>query len=311
MLCAVVLELSFRLPVVTKRTGGGTPGRLKWDREHLDPLGLANVGGSFRTLRGEKAKPRGYFRILVLGDSMSWGDKVARTQDTWPHVMQQELKSAGRDVNVINLARRGFTTVSEAKLLETQGWSYQPDAIVLQYFLNDPLPTLPGLGPGDAPWHHRPWWPGHRWLDRHSYFYSWAYWKMVMHRTAALYPRGFAHLHEETYAPWRQTKLALQRIGESARQRGVPAAMMIFPSFQVEGFDAVRYPYMRVHEKVVAAATRAGMPVLDLRPVYEQQGKAGRAWRELPNDGHPNAAAHALAAKAVAQWLIDLSWFKP
>lgn len=61
------------------------------------------------------------------------------------------------------------------------------------------------------------------------------------------------------------------------------------------------YPLASVHATVAQLALDAGLPVLDLAPVF-----AGMNTESLwvhPTDHHPNGEAHAIAARAVADWL--------
>jgi hypothetical protein len=55
--------------------------------------------------------------VIVVGDSFTWGDKVADIRDTWPYVLEQNLNRSGATVEVISLATPGYTTVNEAEAL--------------------------------------------------------------------------------------------------------------------------------------------------------------------------------------------------
>ncbi len=57
----------------------------------------------------------------------------------------------------------------------------------------------------------------------------------------------------------------------------------------------------RVHRALVAALTRLGIAVLDLRPLMEASGTP--LAHHFANDGHWNARGHALAAEAIAKCL--------
>jgi hypothetical protein len=83
----------------------------------------------------------------------------------------------------------------------------------------------------------------------------------------------------------------------------VPLVVAIFPLFGNPLDES--YPFRPVHEKVAAAAARAGGRVVDLLPVYE-----GLRWDVLVVDGardeHPNEVAHRIAARFLLRALDDV-----
>jgi len=92
-------------------------------------------------LRGREyryQKPAGIRRILVLGDSFTWGYGVG-DEDVFTEVLQRRLQSQGRDTQVINTGVSGWGTGQQYLFLKSEGFRYQPDVVVLAfYLLNDP-----------------------------------------------------------------------------------------------------------------------------------------------------------------------------
>jgi hypothetical protein len=109
-------EIAFRLPFVVARTGGNVPGMRRWAQENYDRLWEKNPLG-LRSFHLDHPKPQGALRVIVVGDSFTWGDKVADIRDTWPYVLEQNLNRSGATVEVISLATPGYTTVNEAEAL--------------------------------------------------------------------------------------------------------------------------------------------------------------------------------------------------
>jgi lysophospholipase L1-like esterase len=96
----------------------------------------------FRTnsqgLRGpERAipKPPGVFRIALVGDSVVEGVGLEREEDTLP--VQLERLLAGRSIEVINAATRGYNTQAEIELLRRRVVTYEPDLVVVVFVRND------------------------------------------------------------------------------------------------------------------------------------------------------------------------------
>jgi len=81
-------------------------------------------------------KPPGVKRIVSLGDSFTIGYEVDVDQ-TFSSVLEKQLTDAGYDVQVLNAGVSGFSTAEEALYLERELLKYDPDVVVLSYFVND------------------------------------------------------------------------------------------------------------------------------------------------------------------------------
>jgi len=82
-------------------------------------------------------------------------------------------------------------------------------------------------------------------------------------------------------------------------------ALVLYPLMESLESD---YPFVSIHELVSKMAKAAGLPVLDLAPVFS--GRNTVSLQAHPTDHHPNGKAHALAADAIATWLReDVSGF--
>jgi hypothetical protein len=89
----------------------------------------------------EPAKPAGDYRILMLGDSFVEGAQVpmeATVSRQLESLIQSGTPGRGRDV--INGGNAGFGTAQELLFWEHEGVTYQPDLVVLVYFVDNDLP---------------------------------------------------------------------------------------------------------------------------------------------------------------------------
>lgn len=303
---ALLGEAVLRLPWVVRRTGGSNPGMLAWESRHYDDVERRNPLG-LRSFHTAKAKAAGVRRIVVLGDSFSHGDLVARTGDLWPYVLERAIaQESGLTVEAINLGRGGLTTVNEAELLEEMGWRFQPDLVVVQFTLNDPLPSGPRMQ------HHNDGWffgtvpllpRFHPWLNNHSYFYSFVNMRFWALQMSVSHPRGYAALYDDAYPGWIACRAALGEMAASARNHGVPMLVLLFPLF-VDDLSTEGYPYLEPHRKIREAAEEAGIPLLDLRPVLASRDRRGRVWWAYPCDWHPSVEAHGVAGEALASEIL-------
>ena len=81
-------------------------------------------------------KPAGVKRIISLGDSFTIGYEVDVDQ-TFSAVLERQLTETGYEVQVINAGVSGFSNAEEALYLERELLKYDPDVVVLSFFVND------------------------------------------------------------------------------------------------------------------------------------------------------------------------------
>jgi hypothetical protein len=83
-------------------------------------------------------KPERTFRILVLGDSVTFGHG-ALSDTTYPYLLEQQLRAWRPDVpwEVWNLGVPGYNTAQELAYLRQVGPRYRPDLVVVGFYEND------------------------------------------------------------------------------------------------------------------------------------------------------------------------------
>lgn len=102
----------------------------------------ARVRTNAESLRAEREyarpKPAGIYRILLLGDSQTFGQGV-ELKSTFGALLEEELnrRAGGRRVEVINSGVDGYTTGQEAAFFESKGIHYQPDCVIILFIGND------------------------------------------------------------------------------------------------------------------------------------------------------------------------------
>ena len=83
----------------------------------------------------EYEKPPGRKRILVLGDSVVFGDDVYDFKNTMTRVLERMLDD--EDIEVLNFGVTGYCTRAEVELLKVKGLRYKPDLVILLFVWND------------------------------------------------------------------------------------------------------------------------------------------------------------------------------
>ncbi|NQW26242.1 MAG: hypothetical protein HQ473_07770, partial [Cryomorphaceae bacterium] len=86
----------------------------------------------------EYAKPDGWRRILVLGDSFVWGYGVA-DDEIFTEYLERRFEKEGTKCEVLNTGVSGWGTDQELLYLTRHGHKFHPDLVVLAFYLgNDP-----------------------------------------------------------------------------------------------------------------------------------------------------------------------------
>lgn len=238
-------------------------------------------------LRGREyseAKPAGMYRILVLGDSMTFGWGVA-AEEVFCAVLEKRLNQevsprTGVTYEVINAGVGNYNTTQELTYLEDRGLKLNPDLIVLAYYINDAEPV-----------------PAHdaSFLVRNSYLYvlvssgldAWA-------RRGGNRP-GYADYYRSLYKKdaegWRQCRASLNRLAVVCREKEIPLIVSILPELHQVG-DA--YLFGDVHDSVQQIFASQGVPTVDLRDVFAKESPPS-LWVSA-GDVHPNAKGHRFIA---------------
>jgi lysophospholipase L1-like esterase len=76
-------------------------------------------------------------KILLLGDSISWGAGVSETELLFPQLLESMLKKDYKSVEVINASVPGYSTFQELKLFTMYKNTLKPNYLILQVCLND------------------------------------------------------------------------------------------------------------------------------------------------------------------------------
>jgi hypothetical protein len=305
LLCASVVvalgvaEAAVRLLGAGSGSSGYAPVKTgRRDRQPINALG-------YRDFDRAQPKPAGVHRVLCLGDSFTWGVGVL-FDDAWPQRLERTLsRTRGERWQAVNLAEPGLNAVQEASRLESEGFAYGPDVVVVGYVLNDSEDEDAAEARRAQDWaeeRRRAPHPLERILDRSALV------RLVRTRISATIENrrrisDYRSMYEDGYKGWVAARGALAAMGGMCKAHGVPLLVVIFPLF-ANPLDA-RYPFTQIHAKVAVAAEQAGAEVLDLLPRYR-----GLDWRLLvvdgANDEHPNEIAHRIAAQAIVRAVDEL-----
>ena len=288
-----------RLPDVWMQFRPNTSFRLDYDsnpRGYFDRDGGLTYQINRHGFRGpdfEQRKAAGTFRILVLGDSFTFGEGV-KWQDTFVKRLERLLAAgAESSIEVLNFGVSGWTSKSEVRFLEQAGLAFQPDLVLVVYVLNDTKyrPRLEIWEDFRAAYEPEG-------VLRHSYFASWIYARVARHVRGQRYVEALVEGALAQRRHWNKMLSELVAGKRIAAEAGSGYAVAIFP-FMYRLDDS--YPFAVIHRMVEEALREHGIPVADLFPAFEGESYT-RLWVH-PSDQHPNDRAHAIAARAIADFL--------
>ena len=110
---------------------------------HVNSLGLRD-----REFSPERTKT---FRIAAIGDSFTYGWGV-EIEQTWPKLLEQNLRQTGADVEVINMGKPGAGPPFYAELAERAVPMLRPDLVIVGVLQDDVGESMPdGVAPAPGP----------------------------------------------------------------------------------------------------------------------------------------------------------------
>ena len=285
---------------------------LRYRRPEFDTLVRHDAGGWRQPEPPRPTDPTR--RILVLGDSFTWGWGVSQGE-VFTDLLQAQLPPT---IAVYNRGVIGFGTAQEYLLLERELAATPYDAVVLMFCINDLADNTDGK---DG---HRPYFeivdgqllprnqpplasasPVDRFLKDHSRAYL-----FIEFALGQLKRRFAGEAADERYyrdAPaadfhdlpgYAVTARLLAEMNRVTRAHGARFFLVYIPQRSEIQLESP-YPYVRTVRAMIDDITRReGIPLVDLSPPFREQTKSGR---ELvyPVDAHWNPAGHRLAAEVL------------
>lgn len=244
-----------------------------------------------RDVEHEQTKPKGTFRIGVIGDSVTEGLGVTQAE-SYPRVLEKLLSDSGKQVEVLKFAVRGYTTTQEIELLK-QALKYDLDLIVWSYVLNDPAHPVYHTVNAEA---------GRFFYKPESYFLHWLKRKLFFADQRARSKVCPEEYHAKIHCQyWDRVQENFRTIAEISDNLNV--MMLIHPVFEKDGFK--EYELAELHEKLATEARSNGFECIDILEDYQLRADENFARSEPSSDWfdpwHPNAEGHKVVAERLAK----------
>ena len=270
--------LVFRLPPHTQKTYQGVM--------------ISTNAFGFRDREIER-KQDGELRILLLGDSITFGYGVS-DEETYGRKLESILTSElGRKVRTVNAGMGGFNTVQEAAFLENQAAAIDPDVVSLLYLPNDIDSNIPPFNPGEAIYGNA------SKVTRILLEKSWLF-RLAVFASTEPEPKRLAELGIRGRGA-KDSLTALARIAALCRQRRVPFETFFYREKEESGAGA------RFIDELFSQVSRVGVEngflVTDIGPWWGNRDR--RSVTNSVVDWHPNARGHEVLASGIATVLLS------
>lgn len=269
-------------------------------------------------------KPENVFRIVVIGDSVTYGLGGQR-EDTFVKQLESLIdKISPADspaIEVINLGVAGYNIHQIVERLRLWGLQFQPDLILYAYVLNDPqhfslesasLKAIQKQVKLDITKTYN---DGLTRLLRHSQLYlaiRRATIQLPSYIRETVHDPGFdarkkdkhveyiraLHTNDESWTRVRKGFSDLNSLSHTPSS--IPLVVTLFP---IEWkADAQDYPLQDVHEKIMIEAMQNGFDVFDLTDTmsFAQQNIVGRIYNDFL---HPSKLGHRICAVSILNFL--------
>lgn len=246
--------------------------------------------------RDRPAKAPGTRRVLVIGDSYTWGYAVAESE-AFPQVTERLLHERGRtDLEVINGGVPDYNSRQERQLLEALLPIYQPDAVVLAYVVNDAEPPTAMPVPPEEAYRHAWSWFLTETADRLN---RRVFRRRILPTTKVNTASGYLEGFEADSVKWRDSREAIRQMRDLSAAAGAGFEVLMMPDFTQE-FDE-RYAWRVIHDAVLEWGRELEIPTEDMLDLF--RGEDHERWW-VPWDGHPNAEAHRRIAERLASKVL-------
>jgi lysophospholipase L1-like esterase len=283
-------------------------------QEFSHPVRINSAG--WRDRERTLDKPSGLFRIVVLGDSYTWGHGVG-DEEIFTRLLERLLPG----VEVLNLGLSASATDQQLLILRAHGLAYHPDLVLVMVSRNDfigNVETMEGSYPkpvfrleeggvlrlSNVPVARVSWLSRvHYQLRRRSGLLNLIE-SLLQGRAESGAPAAQGESRADPYAV---TCALLGEMHREARGAGASFALGLAPSNAHTYLDPIPPLEAKRFQVIRDFGAREAVPVLDLVPAFRMAARAGgRTDLHYPLDKHWNAAGHVVAARELARLLVEM-----
>ncbi|MEW5735241.1 MAG: GDSL-type esterase/lipase family protein [Thermodesulfobacteriota bacterium] len=273
---------------------------------------VRNNAWGFREREIVVPKPDHVFRIMVLGDSLTWGAGLEEAE-RYTNLMEDALRKDGQQAEVLNFGIQAAPTTKERDILRQFGPRVSPDLVVLGFCYNDPQPRSANWSKERA-----------RLEDAYAVVASLRYLGMkrayhflidrvdnlaARHHLIPSWHEALDRVYQQGSPEWTAFSQALSEISAWAREyTGQPPVFAVLTQNLHRGnaADFAGTPEGRWFARAAQEAAARGFVVADPAPLFA----AGFSAEELavnPLDSHPSAKCNRAYAETLLRTIEPMT----
>jgi lysophospholipase L1-like esterase len=254
-------------------------------------------------------KPSDHLRILILGDSFTFGLGVQNNKDIFPQILEVQLNEANpfeyiKKIEVLNGGLPGSLPNHWIRLYKNLVVDFAPDIVLIVFFLRDGTPqkSIPGFFKRitiDINLRNQ-----NSWLYQHFFSYRMIRDLLDKSKISSEYTKklknGYFGNEKQTWI-WKRTQKDLLDIKSLAEQTSAEVGFVIFPIL-VELND--NYLFRDICDLLEEYAFANEFPLHNLLPSF--LGYFAPDLWVSPYNQHPNEKGHHIAAESMLPFIKKL-----
>ncbi len=226
-------------------------------------------------------------RIIFLGDSLTFGWGV-KQEETFATLIEEDMNSQS-PTEVINFGTGNYNTEQEVNLFIDKGLKYNPDKVVLFYFINDAeiTPEKSGL-----------------WFLGYSQFISF-YWSRINSLLNNFLPSKsfqeyYDSLYDEDQQGWINARKAIIQLRNICESKGIEFQVVLLPELH----DVNNEIFANIYDNLALFLAENNIDYLNLAKLFENHPNQIELWVSY-DDAHPNNIAHKRIAESTLEFISN------
>lgn len=266
---------------------------------HYKRINLNSLG--FRDVEHSIEKDNNIYRIIVIGDSFTFGWGIKNSDDIYSSVLQKKLddKYGKGKFEVINLAKNGYSTADVVNVIRDTGLKFNPDLIIYGYYPNDAEGPNSLKGFEKLYFHHflRPYEAGYfLYQNSFAYYFLESRLKNVIQQLGfegKTYQDYITHLYSDSNPFFKEHKAYLEDFINIGKKENISVIIMNFPVIT----DFSNYPFSFINGYIENVTLSNDAIYIDLLDSFSQYNANNLKVSFL--DAHINELGHNITADAI------------
>jgi len=277
------------------------------EQEHSERYSYKKNSDGLRDIDYPHPKPLKSSRILILGDSFTFGSGVQSVKDTFPEILESMLNRGNKKIEVLNGGKPGSFPSGWLKLYRRVGKTFDPDLVLIVFFLRDGTTEYLAFSFFQRIREEINLKNNNSWFYQHFYIYRFVKNRLDRSMISNKYTQSLKNAYlgdRDQTKVWRNAQADLLKIKSLAQTHSTEIGFVIFPVLAELNES---YPFKEICNHLEEFAIAHDFPVHNLLPSFLGYN-ASELWVSAYNQ-HPNEKAHQIAAESMLPFVNELLRF--